>query len=45
MAIATSSFGQHSMLGTVSTAGAIIISVGKPFYAKLADYVGRAEIL
>ncbi|KAG2225300.1 hypothetical protein INT45_005544 [Circinella minor] len=44
MAIATSSFGQHSMLGTVSTAGAIIISVGKPFYAKLADYVGRAEI-
>ncbi|KAI9271902.1 major facilitator superfamily domain-containing protein, partial [Phascolomyces articulosus] len=44
MAMATSSFGQHSILGTVATAGAIIISIGKPFYAKLADYVGRAEI-
>ncbi|KAI9489570.1 major facilitator superfamily domain-containing protein [Zychaea mexicana] len=44
LAIATSSFGQHSMLGTVQTASGIIISIGKPFYAKLSDYLGRAEI-
>ncbi|KAI8140793.1 major facilitator superfamily domain-containing protein [Fennellomyces sp. T-0311] len=42
---ATSSFSQHSMLGTVSTAGAIIISIGKPFMAKLADYIGRGETI
>ncbi|CDS08827.1 hypothetical protein LRAMOSA10188 [Lichtheimia ramosa] len=43
LATATSALNEHSMSGTVSTAGAIIIAVGKPFMAKLADYIGRGE--
>ncbi|WWC86118.1 uncharacterized protein L201_000989 [Kwoniella dendrophila CBS 6074] len=40
---ATSSVLKHSVSGTISTANAIIIAVGKPLMAKLADVVGRAE--
>ncbi|KAL7412825.1 major facilitator superfamily domain-containing protein [Mrakia frigida] len=40
---ATSAVGAHALSGTVTTAGAIIIAVGKPFMAKLADTIGRAE--
>ncbi|KAL7410361.1 hypothetical protein BDY24DRAFT_418092 [Mrakia frigida] len=41
--IATSAVLKHSLSGTVSTAGAIIIAVGKPLMAKSADTFGRAE--
>ncbi|KAL1409007.1 hypothetical protein Q8F55_005831 [Vanrija albida] len=40
---ATSSFFEHSFSGTIDTAGAIIIAIGKPLMAKLADVIGRAE--
>ncbi|RXK36198.1 hypothetical protein M231_06542 [Tremella mesenterica] len=40
---ATSSVLKHSLTGTISTAQAIIIAVGKPLMAKLADVVGRGE--
>jgi hypothetical protein len=43
LSYATSYVLEHSMTGTVSTAGAIIIAIGKPFMAKLADYIGRGE--
>ncbi|KAJ2962514.1 hypothetical protein NQZ79_g2376 [Umbelopsis isabellina] len=43
LSYATSSVLDHSMTGAVTTAGAIIIAVGKPFMAKLADYIGRGE--
>jgi MFS family permease len=43
LAKATSVVFKHSLLGTISTAGAIIIAVGKPLMAKLADYIGRGE--
>lgn len=43
LAYATSSVLQHSLTGTVTTAGAIVTAVGKPFMAKLADYIGRGE--
>jgi hypothetical protein len=33
----TSTVLEHSLSGTISTAQAIIIAVGKPFMAKLAD--------
>ncbi|KAF9065856.1 drug:h+ antiporter [Rhodocollybia butyracea] len=40
---ATSSFNQHSLLGAVSTAQAIILACMKPVAAKIADTFGRAE--
>lgn len=40
---ATSSFGQHSLLGAVGTVAAIVLAVGKPVSAKVADVLGRAE--
>ncbi|WWD18029.1 hypothetical protein CI109_102476 [Kwoniella shandongensis] len=43
LSYATSSVLQHSVAGTISTANAIIIAVGKPLMAKLADVVGRGE--
>ncbi|KAI9315575.1 major facilitator superfamily domain-containing protein [Dichotomocladium elegans] len=43
LAYASSSVLEHSLSGTVQTAGSIIIAVGKPFMAKLADYIGRGE--
>ncbi|KAM3581079.1 hypothetical protein VKS41_006524 [Umbelopsis sp. WA50703] len=43
LSYATSSVLDHSLTGSVTTAGAIIIAVGKPFMAKLADYIGRGE--
>lgn len=45
LAQATSGVGEHSLLGTVSTAGGIILAVGLPFIAKIADYFGRGEAL
>lgn len=38
---ATSSFGQHSTLGTITVVTSIISSVGKPFIAKIADLTSR----
>lgn len=43
LSYATSYVLEHSLTGTVTTAGSIIIAVGKPFMAKLADYIGRGE--
>ncbi|KAI9322771.1 major facilitator superfamily domain-containing protein, partial [Dichotomocladium elegans] len=43
LAIATSTVMKHSLTGTVTVAGSIIMAVGKPFMAKLADYLGRGE--
>ncbi|KAK6905574.1 hypothetical protein I203_106404 [Kwoniella mangroviensis CBS 8507] len=43
LSYATSSVLKHSVSGTISTANAIIIAVGKPLMAKLADVIGRAE--
>ncbi|WVO17819.1 hypothetical protein L204_105517 [Cryptococcus depauperatus] len=43
LAYATSFALQHSVSGTISTANAIIIAVGKPLMAKLADVFGRGE--
>ncbi|KAJ2956538.1 hypothetical protein NQZ79_g7636 [Umbelopsis isabellina] len=40
-AYATSSFGEHSLLGAISTATTIISSVGRPFIAKIADLTSR----
>ncbi|BGP27916.1 hypothetical protein JCM10295v2_006903 [Rhodotorula toruloides] len=40
---ATSSFNQHSLLGAIATAQAIVLAVTKPFSAKFADVFGRAE--
>ncbi|BGP20482.1 hypothetical protein JCM10213v2_008643 [Rhodosporidiobolus nylandii] len=42
-AYATSSFAQHSLLGAIATAQAIIIAVAKPWVAKVGDVFGRAE--
>ncbi|GAA5884753.1 hypothetical protein JCM3774_005805 [Rhodotorula dairenensis] len=42
-AYATSSFAQHSLLGAIATAQAIVLAVTKPFAAKFADVLGRAE--
>lgn len=39
----TSAVQHHSSAGTIATVQAIIIAVGKPFMAKLADVVGRGE--
>ena len=44
-AYASSSFSQHSLLGAIATAQAIILAVTKPFSAKFADVFGRAEAL
>ncbi|ORY68053.1 major facilitator superfamily domain-containing protein [Leucosporidium creatinivorum] len=38
---ATSSFGEHSTLGTITVVTSIIASVGKPFIAKIADLTSR----
>ncbi|TYJ53742.1 hypothetical protein B9479_005650 [Cryptococcus floricola] len=43
LAYATSYVLEHSVSGTITTANAIIIAVGKPMMAKLADVVGRGE--
>jgi len=40
---ATSSVLEHSLSGSIATAQAIIIAVGKPLMAKLADVIGRGE--
>ncbi|GAA5937910.1 uncharacterized protein JCM15063_005410 [Sporobolomyces koalae] len=40
---ATSDFSAHSLIGAIGTAQAIILAVTKPFAAKFADVVGRAE--
>ncbi|KAL5633959.1 hypothetical protein ACGC1H_005971 [Rhizoctonia solani] len=39
--LATSSFGQHAFIGTISTAEGIITAVGKPCIAKIADLFSR----
>ncbi|KAF5097119.1 hypothetical protein D0Z00_002517 [Geotrichum galactomycetum] len=44
-AFAQSSFGTHSLLSTVNTAASIIAVAAQPFYARLSDYFGRAELL
>ncbi|KAM0752628.1 MFS general substrate transporter [Meredithblackwellia eburnea MCA 4105] len=41
LAFATSSFGHHSLLGSISTATSIIASVSRPFIAKIADITSR----
>ena len=43
LSYATSTVLKVSLSGTISTAAAIIIAVGKPFMAKLADVFGRGE--
>ncbi|KAJ9122246.1 hypothetical protein QFC22_001666 [Naganishia vaughanmartiniae] len=43
MSYATSTVLKVSLSGTITTAAAIIIAVGKPFMAKLADVFGRGE--
>ncbi|RMD44639.1 hypothetical protein DV735_g584, partial [Chaetothyriales sp. CBS 134920] len=40
-ALAASTFGKHSALGTVNTAGTIIRAIAKPFIGKLADITSR----
>ncbi|KAF5383397.1 hypothetical protein D9757_006152 [Collybiopsis confluens] len=40
---ATSSFNEHSLLGAIATAQAIILACMKPVAAKIADTFGRAE--
>lgn len=44
-AFAQSSYGTHSLLSTVNTATAVIAVAAQPFYARLSDYFGRAELL
>ncbi|KAF0643998.1 hypothetical protein FPSE5266_02453 [Fusarium pseudograminearum] len=39
--LAASTFGVHSQLGTVNTAGQIIRAISKPFIGKLADITSR----
>lgn len=39
----TSEFDQHSLIGSVATISAIVIAVGKPIAAKVADVLGRTE--
>ncbi|RMZ77074.1 hypothetical protein DV738_g4605, partial [Chaetothyriales sp. CBS 135597] len=39
--LAASTFGKHSALGTVNTAGQIIRAISKPFIGKLADITSR----
>lgn len=41
LSFATSSFGEHSLLGTIQTADSIISTVCLPFIAKLADITSR----
>lgn len=41
--LSTSAVMNHSLSGTITTSQAIVIAVGKPFMAKLADVVGRGE--
>ncbi|KAJ9093910.1 hypothetical protein QFC19_008142 [Naganishia cerealis] len=43
LSYATSTVLKVSLSGTITTAAAIIIAVGKPFMAKLADVFGRGE--
>ena len=43
LSYATSTVLKVSLSGTITTAAAIIIAVGKPFMAKLADIFGRGE--
>ncbi|KAJ3008676.1 hypothetical protein HKX48_008399 [Thoreauomyces humboldtii] len=42
-AYATSSFSEHSDLGAIVTAQAIVLAVSKPVAAKISDVFGRAE--
>ncbi|KAK4688897.1 MFS transporter, SIT family, siderophore-iron:H+ symporter, partial [Tremellales sp. Uapishka_1] len=39
----TSTVLEHSLSGTITTAQGIILAVGKPLMAKIADTIGRAE--
>ncbi|PPQ72102.1 hypothetical protein CVT26_006880 [Gymnopilus dilepis] len=41
LAFATSSFGHHSLISTIQVAQSIIIAVGKPIIAKIADVTSR----
>ncbi|BEJ15902.1 hypothetical protein CspHIS471_0505070 [Cutaneotrichosporon sp. HIS471] len=43
LSFATSAVHHHSSAGTIGTVQAIIIAVGKPFMAKVADVCGRGE--
>ncbi|KLT45268.1 MFS general substrate transporter [Cutaneotrichosporon oleaginosum] len=43
LSFATSAVRHHSSAGTIGTVQAIIIAVGKPFMAKIADVCGRGE--
>ncbi|GMK55556.1 hypothetical protein CspeluHIS016_0206120 [Cutaneotrichosporon spelunceum] len=43
LSFATSAVHHHSSAGTIGTVQAIIIAVGKPFMAKIADVCGRGE--
>ncbi|ORX37004.1 major facilitator superfamily domain-containing protein [Kockovaella imperatae] len=45
LSYATSTVLKQSLSGTISTAQAIIIAIGKPLMAKLADVMGRAETM
>lgn len=40
-----SSLGNHSFIATIGVVNAIMIAVGKPFMAKLADVIGRGETM
>ena len=42
---AQSSFGTHSLIATINIATSIIAVAAQPFYARLSDFFGRAEIL
>ncbi|KDR72260.1 hypothetical protein GALMADRAFT_253088 [Galerina marginata CBS 339.88] len=41
LAFATSSFGDHSLISTIQVAQSIIVAVGKPVIAKIADVSSR----
>ncbi|KAJ6782324.1 hypothetical protein PWT90_10941 [Aphanocladium album] len=44
-ALATNSFGQHSLLSTINVIRAVIAAAAPPTAAKLADIFGRVELL
>ncbi|KXN85124.1 Siderophore iron transporter 3 [Leucoagaricus sp. SymC.cos] len=43
LAFATSSFGHHSLISTIQVAQSIIVAVGKPVIAKIADVRSRGS--
>ncbi|KAI9572565.1 MFS general substrate transporter [Boletus coccyginus] len=43
LTFATSSFGEHSLLGSIAVAQSLIVAVGKPVIAKVADVSSRGR--